>query len=256
MCSSFSDASRLRRVALGLLSITFAVSSAAAQSNLLVNGGFERNNGVGTIPFGWQADDELFDYTGWVAPRVERRVGEIYPRTGRFMVGLDSELMGVDSNGMDYDRPRAALRQTVTVSGAAQGTFSVYFNDVGSTGLAYLSVIRLAYTIDSIDVRHIRVAERRPGAAVENSRPGVWSRPFHRVSQKLPGSRTALNDWTLASVPVVVAVAAPVKLTVWIGIFDNQNSTEVGYWRIDDAVLVLTPSTASAPAAATSGPAE
>jgi hypothetical protein len=46
-----------------------------------------------------------------------------------------------------------------------------------------------------------------------------------------------------------------VALTVWVGIFDNQDSTEVGYWRIDDAALVLRPPAASAPSAAASQPA-
>jgi hypothetical protein len=255
MCSLSTDAACSARFSLGLLLMIVVAGPAAAQSSLLVNGGFEQNNGVGTIPVGWQVDDELFDYIGWIAPRVEREIGAILPRTGRFMAGLDSELMGVDSNGMDYDKPRAAIRQTVTVSGPARGTFSVYFNDIGSTGLAYLSVIHLAYTIDSTDIHGIRIAERGSDAATGTGRPGVWSRQFHRVSLKLADSRTALGDWTLASIPVSVDAVSPVRLTVWIGIFDHQNSTEVGYWRIDDAALVLSPPPASAPASAASRPA-
>ena len=223
-------------LALGAIFVA-GYGTAAAQSNLLINGGFEQNNGIGTIPLGWQVDDELSDYFGWVAPRIERRIGEIWPRTGRFMAGLDTELMGVDIHGRDYDTPRAAIRQTVTVSGPVRGAFSVYFNDVGSTGLAYVSVIRLAYTIGSTDIRGIRLAESNPDAGPADVRPGLWSKRFHRVSQRLPGSRTATSDWTLASIPVVVDSASPVALTVWVAIFDNQDSTEVGYWRIDDAAL-------------------
>jgi hypothetical protein len=255
MSSSFTDSGPFLRIAFGWLLIAAASAPAAVPSNLLVNGGFEQNNGEGTIPYGWRVDDELFGYFGWIAPRVERRIGELWPRTGRFMAGLDSELMGIDSNGMDYDTPRAALRQTVTVTGPAQGTFSIYFNDIDSTSLAYISVIRLAYTIDSNDIGGIRVAERGADAPAAKGRPGLWSRPFHRVSLKLEDSRTALGDWTKASIPVSVDAAKPARLTVWIGIFDNQNSTETGYWRIDDAALVLSVTTAPAPSAASSQPA-
>lgn len=213
-----------------------------AGENQLVNGGFEQNGGPGTVPVGWEADDELFGYFGWIAPRAERRIGDLWPRTGRFMIGLDSEQMGIDSNGQDYDTPRAAIRQTVKLPGGARGVFSIYYNDIGSTGLAYISVIHLAYTIDSTDIGMIHMPQKRePQGMLVKGEPGVWSRPFHRVSQKLPGSHTSTGDWTLASIPVTVPNGSKAEVTVWIGIFDNQNSTEVGYWRIDDASLRLEP---------------
>jgi hypothetical protein len=162
------------------------------------------------------------------------------------MIGLDSEQMGIDSHGQDYDTPRAAIRQTVKLPGGARGTFSVFYNDMGTTGLAYLSVIRLAYTINSTDVRSIRTPPKRlPQAAAGKAEPGVWSKPFHRVSHRLPLSHAALGDWTLGSLPVDVPRGSAVELTVWIGIFDNQDSTEIGYWRIDDASLRLEPSAAA-----------
>lgn len=248
MWSSFTEQAVGMSFRAMLPAVVIFAGPAVAQPNLLRNGGFEEHRGVGTIPDGWEVEDELFDYSGWIAPRVERRIGALLPRTGRFMAGMDTEQMGVDSNGRDYETPRAAIRQTVTVTGPADGVFSIFFNDTGTSGLGYLSILRLAYTLDGTAIGDIRLPEEKPGA-VEHG-PGLWSRRFHRVSQNLPGTLEATGDWTRASIPVRVEAAGPVRLTVWIGIFDNQNSTEVGYWRIDDAALELLPAgTHTAPAA-------
>jgi hypothetical protein len=248
-----SCTSCMHRVAGALATLLAVVAGAPviAGPNLLVNGGFEQNNGVGTVPPGWDTDDELFDYLGWIAPRIERQIGSVMPRSGRFMIGLDSEQMGIDSNGMDYDTPRAAIRQTISVPGGTDAEFQVFYNDVGSTGLAYISVIRLAYSINSTDVRAIRMASKKtPAASTEAIQAGVWSRPFHRVSQQLSRSHHSTGDWTPASIRIRVPPGQSVKLTVWIGIFDNQNGTEVGYWRVDDASLrpLESPATKNAPA--------
>lgn len=222
---------------LALCASTAAHAARAAEpTDLLTNGGFEDNGGVGTIPTGWQALDENAEYYGWVAPRAEQRIGEFGPRTGRFLAGLDTDRMGVDTNGMDYATPRCALHQTVRLPAGFRGEFSVFYNDSGSFGLAYVSVVRLAFTIDSTDIaaiRSVHLTQGRPGEA------GVWSQAFHRVEQGLPNTYTALGDWTRAAIPVVVPPGQGDKqVTLWIGVFDYQNSTELGYWRLDDAALV------------------
>ncbi len=231
------SSNRLPAVFRSLAVACLLAGSAFAQTNLLVNGGFEDNHGVGTIPTGWQVLDEHLEYFGWIAPRVEQRVAGIGPRTGRYMLALDTEMMGVDTNDQEFFVPRAAIFQTITVPGKTRGTFSVYYNDIGSTALGHVSATRLAYTIDNTEISTIKVAEPpRAGAPAAPPRPNTWSKSFYRVSQKLGQAPAATGDWTLASIPVLVdAGDKPVRLTLWIGIFDNQNSTEIGYWRFDDA---------------------
>lgn len=219
--------------------------------NLLVNGGFEEHNGLGTVPDGWHVVDEYFDYRGWVAPRVARRIGGVGPRTGRYFVGLDTEMLGVDTNRRESHIPRAALYQTITVPGRCAGTFSFFYNDLGSTALSHVSAIRLAYTVNESSISTIKAPEVqfetavvRPDQPIEwNEKPGYWSEPFYRVAQRLPDLQTAVGDWTFGSVRVVVDEGDdPVALTLWLGIFDRQGSTEIGYYRIDDVSFVLEPS--------------
>jgi hypothetical protein len=220
----------------------FVAGDARADTNLLVNSGFEENRGVGSVPVGWRAIDENFDFFGWVAPRCERSIGGIGPRSGRYMIGLDTELMGVDTNDQQSDVARAAIYQTITVPPGTRGTFSIYINDLGSTALGHVSAIRLAYTVNNTEIGTIKVAGKTDSAddRAAKSAPNTWSKPFYRVSQRLADAPDALGDWTLASIPVEVAAGdKPVQLTLWIGIFDNQNSTEIGYWRIDDASFVV-----------------
>jgi hypothetical protein len=256
-----------------LLGLLAGATVAAGERNLLVNGSFEQHSGVGTVPEGWQVVDEHAEYYGWIAPRVERRIGRILPRSGRYMIGLDTEMMGVDTRGKDYDTPRSAIYQTITVPGRTRGTFSIYYNDIGTTALSHLSAIHLAYTINHQEIQRIEIplplpqeemappgegAARDPAPASPLSippgrrllpdgslPPDTWSRAFYRVSQQMPFAEDALGDWSLASIPVRVDADEPtVKLTLWIGIFDRQNSTERGYWRIDDAAFVLDRSSA------------
>ena len=218
-------------------------AAARAPVDLLINGGFEQHDGLGTIPHGWEAVDEHFGFFRWIAPRVERRIGSVGPRSGRFFVGLDTEKLGVDTNDKDDPICRAALYQTIEVPGRCRGEFSLYYNDLGSSALSHVSAIRLAYTINSTEVSEIRYpfrahADPPAGGGV----PAVWSPPWYRVSQTLPDTHTALGDWSPASIPVSVdAGDQPVRLTLWIGIFDHQHSTELGTYRVDDARFVLFP---------------
>jgi hypothetical protein len=241
-----------------------ATPAAVASKNLLVNGGFEQHDGLGTIPHGWEAVDEHFGFFRWIAPRVERRIGDVGPRSGEFFAGLDTEKLGVNTSDKEGQICRAALYQTVMVPGRCRGRFSLYYNDLGSTALSHVSAIRLAYTVNSTEISEIRfpappqgqlTADRQDGSAPalqtyraneeqptlkEDIAPAVWSEPWYRVSQKLPDSQTALGDWSPASIPVAVdAGDEPVRLTLWIGIFDHQHSTEIGYYRVDDASLVM-----------------
>ena len=211
--------------------------------DLLVNGGFEQHHGPGTIPIGWQVIDEHFEYWGWIAPRVERRIGTVGPRSGRYLVGIDTEKLGIDSNGEYFHIPRAALFQTITLPGRTRGTFTIHYNDLGSSALAHLSTLRLAYTVNHTEISKIKIPETTGRDPAEpQARSSLWSRPYYRVSQKLPFSQTAIGDWSRASIPVVLDVGdAPVRLTLWIGVFDNQSSTELGYYRIDDASFVVDP---------------
>ncbi|GMU23880.1 MAG: hypothetical protein AMXMBFR13_39580 [Phycisphaerae bacterium] len=211
-------------------------------TNLLANGGFEQHDGTGTLPHNWQAVDENFEYFGWIAPRVERRLGDVLPRSGRFMVGLATDAMSVDTNGREYHIPRSALYQTLTVPGRCRGEFSIYYNDLGSTALSHTSAIRLAYSINNDNPGHLRFPAQFL-ADVDQIRPGIWSRPFFRVSQQLPDTQTAVGDWTLAKIPVRIDQSElNARLTLWIGIFDHQNSTELAYYRIDDASFILSES--------------
>ncbi|MBN2581951.1 MAG: hypothetical protein JXL80_02710 [Planctomycetes bacterium] len=210
-----------------------------ARVNLLANGGFEQHDGIGTIPRHWQVLDENFEYFGWIGPRVERQVSGILPRTGRFMVGLATDAMNVDTNDREYHIPRSAIYQTIAVPGRGRGTFAIYYNDFGSSALAHTSAIRLAYTISNDNPAHLRFpAAFSPEPA--KTKPGIWSCPFFRVSQRLPHSQTAVGDWTRAAIPVRLDRPEPeIRLTLWIGIFDHQNSTELAYYRIDDASFTL-----------------
>lgn len=215
--------------------------------NLLVNGDFEAHGGVGTIPDGWEAVDEYvvtdnLAYTGWVAPRVETRLAGYAPRNGRFMVGLDTEMMGVDTAGADYKLPRAALYQTLTVPGRCQGTFSIHYNDRYSGALSHIAAIRLAFTVNHSVMKKIVLPivpkghHPPPWEAV----PDVWSDSFYRVTKELPFVHNPVSGWKLGEIEVAVDHGdEPVELTLWIGIFENQDSTEIGYYRIDDASFVL-----------------
>jgi len=209
--------------------------------NLLRNPGFEQHNGIGTIPTHWQAIDEHIDYFGWIAPRAERIVGNIGPRSGRYLAGLDLDMLGVDTNDKGYHIPRAALFQTVEGRGQSNGTFSLHYNDLESSALSHIAAIRLAYTVNHTAISDIRFpADSSPEPTLETASPDIWSKPFFRVSQRLPHSQTAVGDWTRAAIPVVVkSTDERVRLTLWIGIFDHQNSTEVAYYRIDDASFVI-----------------
>ncbi len=229
-----------------------AGNATAGRRDLLINGGFEQHKGVGTIPAGWQALDENLEFFGWVAPRVERSIGGVGPRTGRYMIGLATDMMGVDTNDRQYRLPRSAIFQTLTVPGGTRGTFSVYYNDLGSTALSHVSAIRLAYTIDNAEISTIKFPkELGSKPAAPGTGPGLWSKPYFRVSQKLPSTQAAVGDWSLAAIPILVETDAPeARLTLWIGIFDHQNSTELGYYRIDDASFVIDrgpPCSSSAP---------
>lgn len=215
------------------------------RENLLANGGFELHTGAGTIPRGWQVVDENEGYFGWIAPRAQSAVAGVWPRSGQAMAACDTEAMGVDSNGRDDDTPRSAIFQTIAVPAGTRGVFSVYVNDIGSSALGHISAVRLGYTIGSEEIQRLAVP-RRAGrsrdapkrAAAEEAREGAWSRPFFRVSQRLPYHREGIGDWAFASIPVAVpAGEGMARLTLWIGIFDLQNSTELGYWRLDDAAF-------------------
>lgn len=213
------------------------------QQNLLRNPGFEEQAVEGAIPPGWQAVDENFEYWGWIAPRVERKIGTVVARSGRFMAGLDTEMMGVDTNGTEYHIPRSALFQTVTVPGKTRGRFSIYYNDLGSSALSHVSALRLAYSVDHAEIRRIEFPAGKGHKPDSGRLPqNLWSEPFFRVSQRLPTAYTAVGDWSFAAIDLVVnSNSQQVALTVWIGVFDHQNSTEIGYWRIDDAALILEP---------------
>jgi hypothetical protein len=214
----------------------------SAQENLLKNPGFEENDGIGAVPRDWQYIDENFEYWGWVAPRTESEIGGIVPRSGRFMAGLDTEMLGVDTNGSDYLIVRSGLYQTITVPGKCRGTFSIYYNDMWSTALSHVACIRLACTIDNTDIRSIKTPLPNDNRKRGKQQPalGWWSKSHYRVAQHLPHSQTAIGDWTLATLPVVIDTdRKEVQLTLWIGIFENQSGTEVGYYRIDDASFVL-----------------
>lgn len=217
--------------------------STPAPTNLLANPGFERNRGVGTIPPHWHALDQNFEYARWIAPRIERRIGDIGPRTGRYMVGLATDMLGVDTNDEEVHILRSALHQTITVPGRTRGTFSLYYNDLGSSALCHIAAIRLAYTVNTTDMTRIKFpASFNLESGPPTIGPALWSKPFFRVSQQLPHSQTAVGDWSLASIPVVMDSSdAGVQLTLWIGIFENQRSTELGYYRIDDASFTVTP---------------
>ncbi len=245
-CSSNSGAWRPGAVLLAGLCAALPLAWCAlvpgddTRANLLVNGGFELNAGEGTVPRGWQVVDEHAGYFGWIAPRVRAEVGGVRARSGRAMAACDTESMGVDSNGRDEETPRSALFQTIVVPAGTRGEFSLFYNDLGSSALGHISALRLGYTLDSEDIRSLSVvaAGADAGAAAEAARAGVWSRPFFRVSQRLPFHRGGAGDWARAAIPVALpAGEKPVRLTLWIGIFDNQNSTELGYWRLDDAVF-------------------
>jgi hypothetical protein len=226
----------------------------AKPHNLIVNGGFEEHHGIGTLPLGWHAVDENIatygNCFGWIAPRVERSIGGIGPREGRFLVGIDTEMQGLDTSEDQSRYPHCALYQTITLSGngagKVRGTFSIHYNDLGTTALAHLTMIRLSYTIDHTDMSRIEmpvtIKHERPDP--HPGTPGIWSEPFFRVSQQLPYRIDVVGDWTRASIPVVVDTKGDdVKLTLWIGIFDSQSSAEIGYYRIDDAAFVLDPPT-------------
>lgn len=240
------------RYLLSSLVVLAVVSSVRAESkasgeNLLVNGGFERNGGVGTVPEGWKTVDGDGDYFGWVGPRAEQRLGGVGARSGRWFAGLDTEKMGVDSNGQEYAKPRSAICQTVEIPRGSNGIFRLYYNDEGTTSLAFLSVIRLGYTIDSDSISAFQgIVNEGPGEAPSRSGAGMWSQRFHRVGHDAHQNVESLGGWTLAELPVTVPPGeGKARLTLWIGVFDNQNSSELGYWRVDDASLVLT--TASKP---------
>ncbi len=214
---------------------------AEARGSLLRNGGFEENTGVGSIPSGWGAVDENAEFWRWLAPRAERRIGGLPARSGRFMVGLDTEQLGVDTAGEAGHIPRAALYQTITVPGRTRGTFRVFYNDLGSGALAHVSAVHLAYTVDTIEIGDIGYpfgAKNDPPSRREER--ALWSQPFYRVEQDLPSNEEAAGDWTPSTLHVEIDEPADsVELTLWIGIFDHQNSTELGYWRIDDASFRL-----------------
>lgn len=233
----------LSNSAMGVLLVVAVVPRlVVAQQNLLKNPGFEENNGLGTVSLNWQAIDENFEYWGWIAPRAEIEIGGIRPRSGRFMAGLDTEMMGVDTNGSDYLIVRSGLYQTITVPGKCRGTFTVFYNDLWSTALSHVASIRLAYTIDNTDIRSIKTPVPKDNEKLpkQPSKPGLWSKSHYRVAQHLQHSQTAVGDWTLATLPVVVDTERKeVKLTLWIGIFENQSGTEIGYYRLDDAGFVL-----------------
>jgi hypothetical protein len=251
MRSSSSDGASFLRRRLTVPAIVLAAAALAAMgepaapepANLLRNGGFEENRGEGTVPDRWGFVDENGDSIGWTAPRAERSIGGIGPRAGRFLAGCDTEMMGVDTNGPPDGVPRSAIFQTVRAPAGARGTFSVHYNDIGSTALGHVSALRLAYTVGGGTLGSIRTpAAGEEEAAAREARRGVWSRQFFRVSQRIPSNPEAAGDWTLASIPVAVPGApggGDVNITVWIGIFEPQNSTEIGYWRIDDAALIL-----------------
>jgi hypothetical protein len=231
--------------------IALAAQLVLAQQNLLTNPGFEENSGTGTVPAGWHAIDENFEYWGWIAPRAERRIGDVAPRSGRYMAGLDTEMMGVDTNGSDYLIVRSGLYQTITVPGKCRGTFSIFYSDLWSTALSHVAAIRLAYTIDDTDIRSIKTPVPKDNEKLPEQppKPGLWSKSHYRVAQHLPHSQTAVGDWTPATLPVVVDTdRREVKLTLWIGVFENQSGTEIGYYRLDDASFVLdVPRTQPAP---------
>ena len=161
------------------------------------------------------------------------------------MAACDTESMGVDSNGEDDDTPRSAIFQTIAVPAGTRGFFSVYVNDIGSSALGHISAVRLGYTLGSEDIRRLAVPPRgrepldapAPASAGE-AKEGAWSRPFFRVSESLPYHREGIGGWALASIPVTVPPGEGMaRLTLWIGIFDLQHSTELGYWRLDDAAF-------------------
>jgi hypothetical protein len=218
-----------------------------AGKNLLANGGFEAHGGVGTIPDGWQAVDEYvvtdnLAYTGWVAPRVESMLAGIAPRNGQFMVGLDTEMLGVDTAGADFKLPRAALYQTVTVPGRCRGTFSIHYNDVYSTALSHVPAIRLAFTANHAEMRKIvlPIVPKGQHPPAWTSVPEVWSEPFYRVTKELPFVHNPVSGWKLGEIEVALDRGEDtVELTLWIGVFENQDSTEIGYYRIDDASFAL-----------------
>lgn len=215
--------------------------------NLLVNGGFEAHGGIGTIPDGWQAVDEFvvtdtLAYTGWVAPRVEERIGGIDPRNGRYMAGLDTEMMGVDTAGADFRLPRAALHQTLTIPGRCRGTFSIHYNDMYSGALSHIAAIRLAFTVNHQVINRIvlPVVPKGQRPPPWEAVPDVWSESFYRVTKELPYVHNPVSGWKLGEIDVALDHEdETVELTLWIGIFENQDSTEIGYYRIDDAAFVL-----------------
>lgn len=210
--------------------------------NLLVNPGFEDNARIGHIPQGWRAVDENEEYWGWVGPRVERRISEVIPRTGTFMVGLASEVMGVDTNGEDFFTPRSALYQTIRVPGRCRGVFSVYYNDLETELLGHASTTRLAYSVNHADIHRITVPVSPQPSLEDEPRPDFWSRKYFCVNQYQPLNYESTGDWTLIAMPVIVDTDEPeVDLTLWIGVFENQSGTAVAYWRYDDASFTLQP---------------
>ncbi len=215
--------------------------------NLLVNPGFEEHGGVGTIPVGWEAVDEFvvtdtMAYTGWIAPRVETRIARVPPRNGRYMVGLDTQMMGVDTADSEHTLPRSGMYQTVRVPGKCRGTFSMHYNDIYSGAIGHVSAIRLGATVNDRNMKAIKLLRvgKNEHPPKWTGAPGIWSEPFFRVTEGLPSVHNPVSGWKRGEIEIILDVPDPaVDLTLWIGIFDNQSSTEIGYYRIDDAAFVL-----------------
>lgn len=224
-------------VARWLCGLVVLTTASVLAQNLLFNGDFEINQGPGTVPHGWQAVDECAGYEGWVAPRCELVCGEVLPFDGRWMVAVDTERMNVDTTGEDFATPRAALYQTIQVHRGVQGTFRVRYNDNGSSSGAWVSCLRLGYTVDDERISAIGPpAEMAPPQESGNIPATRWGPALYKTSVDNGGT----GDWTEAALPVVVPPGAGLaNLTLWIGVFDNSSGDETGYWRVDAATFEL-----------------
>lgn len=201
-----------------------ATGEVSQRHNELVNGDFEIQAVAGTVPFGWKAWDENAGYEHWMACRSERILAGVLPWRGEWMAAIDTDRIGVNTNGEDFGTPRAALYQTLELPRGTEGVFSLRYNDLGSTSGAWVSAIRLGCTIDSENLNDLTV----PEAAKAPS----WSKPFYKTAVENGGK----GDWTRAKIPVHIPPGeGNAKVTFWIGVFDNSSGTEIGYWRVDDA---------------------
>ncbi len=207
-----------------VLPFLMAGGETAQKPNEIINGDFEIQPVRGTIPNGWKAWDENAGYERWIACRSEQILAGVLPYHGEWMAAIDTDRMGVNTNGEDFGTVRAALYQTLEMPRGIRGVFRIRYNDLGSTSGAWVSGIRLGCTIDSEDLNDLAIPE--------TGKTPAWTRLYYKAAIENGGT----GDWMTATLPVEVPPGeGNARVTLWIGIFDNSSGTEVGYWRVDDA---------------------